>query len=190
MKRLFDLLVCFAMLPIVVFPLLLTWILVKLTSHGPAIYWSDRVGRENQIFQMPKFRTMRTDTPQLATHLLADSERWITPFGRFLRKTSLDELPQIWSILRGEMSLVGPRPALFNQTDLVSLRTEKGIHKLRPGLTGWAQVNGRDTLQVPEKVAFDEFYLHHQSIAFDLKIMAMTISTVARGDDILQSRQQ
>lgn len=148
---------------------------VRLESPGPALHWSRRVGRGNRIFRMPKFRTMRTGAPDVATHLLADPEAWVTPLGRFLRRTSLDELPQLWSVLRGEMSLVGPRPALFNQDDLVALRTEHGIDRLRPGLTGWAQVNGRDELPIPEKVRLDLEYMRRMSLAFDLRILARTV---------------
>lgn len=153
-------------------------ILVRMTSKGPALYWSERVGRCNRIFQMPKFRSMRTDAPQLATHLLANAQVYLTPIGGFLRRTSLDEVPQLFSILRGDLSFVGPRPALFNQTDLVALRTELGIHRLVPGLTGWAQVNGRDELPIPEKVQFDREYLQRQSFKFDLQIMMLTIVKV------------
>ena len=165
-------------------PMALIGILVKLTSRGPALYWSDRVGRDNALFRMPKFRTMRTDTPAVATHLLGQPEQYLTPLGGFLRKSSLDELPQIWSILVGDMSLVGPRPALFNQADLVALRTEKGVHHLVPGLTGWAQVNGRDELPVPQKVELDAAYLQHISWALDMRIMAKTFFKVLRRDDV------
>ena len=149
--------------------------MVRATSPGPAIHWSKRVGQGNRIFPMPKFRTMRIDTPQVATHLMAEPERWLTPVGAFLRKTSLDELPQLISVLKGDMSLVGPRPALFNQDDLVALRTEAGVEALRPGLTGWAQVNGRDELPIPVKVALDREYLQRRSWGFDLKVLAMTV---------------
>jgi O-antigen biosynthesis protein WbqP len=154
---------------------------VRLESPGPALHWSKRVGRRNAIFLMPKFRTMRTGTPDVATHLLADPDRWITPFGRFLRRTSLDELPQLWSVLVGHMSLVGPRPALFNQDDLVALRTQAGVDVLRPGLTGWAQINGRDELPIPEKVRLDREYLEKMSLGFDLKIMAGTARAAVTG---------
>jgi O-antigen biosynthesis protein WbqP len=153
-------------------------LLIKITSKGPTIYWSDRVGRNNRIFRMPKFRSMRIDTPQLPTHLLSDAAAYVTPIGSFLRRTSLDELPQLWSILAGDMSFVGPRPALFNQQDLVALRTERGIHVLVPGLTGWAQINGRDELPIPVKVQFDYEYLQRRSIRFDLAIICMTIGKV------------
>jgi O-antigen biosynthesis protein WbqP len=162
-------------------------LLVILTSKGPAFYWSQRVGAGNKLFAMPKFRSMRTDTPVVATHLLTDSRQWITPLGHFLRKTSLDELPQLWSILVGDMSFVGPRPALFNQHDLVELRTARGVDQLRPGLTGWAQVNGRDELSIPEKVRFDEDYLARQSLWLDLKIIALTFIKVAIADGIQQA---
>ena len=157
---------------------------VKLTSPGSILYWSDRVGKNNSIFKMPKFRTMRTDTPAVATHLLGDPDRWLSPIGKFLRKTSLDELPQLFSILTGDMSIVGPRPALFNQDDLVALRTEKGVHKLTPGLTGWAQINGRDELPIPVKVDFDVWYLEHRSFWLDLKIIVMTFVKVLRKEGV------
>lgn len=157
---------------------------IKLTSKGPVLYWSERVGQDNRIFRMPKFRTMRTDTPAVATHLLDDPARFLTPIGGFLRKTSLDELPQIWSILAGDMTLVGPRPALFNQDDLVAMRTERGVHALVPGLTGLAQVSGRDELPIPEKVAYDAEYKRAISFATDLKIIARTIIKVLRRDGV------
>lgn len=164
--------------------MLLTALAVRLTSPGPVLYWSDRVGRHNAIFKMPKFRTMRTDTPAVATHLLGDPDRWLTPIGKFLRKSSLDELPQLLSILTGDMSFVGPRPALFNQDDLIGLRTEKGVHRLVPGLTGWAQINGRDELSIPDKVEFDTFYLHRQSFLLDMKILFLTFLKVVRSDGV------
>ncbi|MDE2488923.1 MAG: sugar transferase [Alphaproteobacteria bacterium] len=154
---------------------------VRLDSPGPALHWSRRVGRYNRIFLMPKYRTMRIGTPDVATHLLADPDRWITPLGRFLRRTSLDEVPQLWSVLKGDMSLVGPRPALFNQDDLVALRAEAGVDRLRPGLTGWAQINGRDELPIPEKVKLDGEYLQRMSLAFDLRILAVTALTALTG---------
>jgi len=154
---------------------------VRLESPGAALHWSRRVGRRNRIFAMPKFRTMRTGAPNVASHLLDDADRWLTPLGRFLRRTSLDELPQLWSVLKGDMSLVGPRPALFNQDDLVALRTEAGVDALRPGLTGWAQVNGRDELPVPEKARLDREYLERMSFAFDLRILAMTARAALSG---------
>ena len=159
-------------------------ILVQLTSKGSVLYWSDRVGRENKIFKMPKFRSMRIDTPAVATHLLSDPDVYLSPIGGFLRITSLDELPQIWSILKGDMSFVGPRPALFNQDDLIALRTEYGVDQLTPGLTGWAQVNGRDELPIPEKVALDVEYMQRQSFWFDLKILWMTFLKVIKRDGV------
>lgn len=165
-------------------PMSVIALLIKLTSRGPVLYWSDRVGIDNTIFKMPKFRTMRTDTPALATHLLENPHRYITSIGKFLRKTSLDELPQLFSILKGEISFVGPRPALFNQDDLIDLRTQKGVHKISPGLTGWAQVNGRDDLPIPKKVEFDEYYLKYQSFTFDLKILFLTFLKVIRSEGV------
>jgi len=164
--------------------MLLISLLVKLTSPGSVLYWSDRVGKDNRIFRMPKFRTMRTDTPAVATHLLGNPDQWLTPIGRFLRKSSLDELPQLWSILAGEMSIVGPRPALFNQNDLIVLRTEKGVHTLTPGLTGWAQVNGRDELPIPLKVEFDEWYLAKRSFSLDMKIILITFLKVLKKEGV------
>jgi O-antigen biosynthesis protein WbqP len=166
-------------------PLLLALaLLIKVTSNGPVIFWSDRVGRDNRIFRMPKFRSMSINTPQLPTHLLSDPEVYLTPVGSLLRRTSLDELPQLWSILAGDLSFVGPRPALFNQDDLVALRTERGIHALVPGLTGWAQVNGRDELPIPVKVQFDFEYLKQQSLQFDLAIICMTIGKVLHQEGV------
>jgi O-antigen biosynthesis protein WbqP len=153
-------------------------LLVKITSEGPVLYWSDRIGKDNTIFRMPKFRTMRVNTPEVATHLLTSSDQHLTSVGKMLRKFSLDELPQLVSVLKGDMSFVGPRPALYNQDDLVELRTKKGIHKLVPGITGWAQVNGRDELPIPVKVEFDEYYLKHRSFVFDLRILFLTFSSV------------
>lgn len=181
LKRLFDILVATVGLALG-WPLLLVLaVAVRLDSPGPAIHWSRRVGQGNRIFRMPKFRTMRTDTPDVATHLLETPERWVTPLGRFLRRTSLDELPQLWSVLAGEMSLVGPRPALFNQDDLVALRTDAGVHVLRPGVTGWAQVNGRDDLAIPEKVRLDREYLDRANVLFDLAILARTACMALTG---------
>lgn len=183
-KRVFDFAVT---LPVTVLllPLLVgIALVVKVTSPGPVVYWSNRVGKNNQIFRMPKFRSMRVDTPQLATHLLDNAGAYLTPVGSFLRRTSLDELPQLFSILAGDLSLVGPRPALFNQKDLVQLRTEKGIHNLIPGLTGWAQVNGRDELPVPVKVQFDYEYLQRQSLTFDLHILGKTVAKVLRSEGV------
>jgi len=184
MKRMFDLCLAFLALIILVVPLVIVALLVKLTSHGPALYWSNRVGRNNVIFKMPKFRTMRVDTPPMATHLMTEPEAFLTPIGGFLRKTSLDELPQLFSILSGNMSFVGPRPALFNQEDLIALRTAKGVHHITPGLTGWAQVNGRDDLPIPAKVAYDEYYLTHRSFGFDFKIIAMTAMQALTGKGV------
>ncbi len=183
-KRLFDFLAALAAIIVFFIPILIVALAVRLTSPGPILYWSDRVGRENKIFRMPKFRSMRTDTPAVATHLLKDPNIYLTPIGSFLRKSSLDELPQLWCILKGEMSIVGPRPALFNQHDLVALRTERGVDALLPGLTGWAQVNGRDELPIPEKVALDEDYLHRRSFLFDLKIIFLTVLKVVRRDGV------
>jgi O-antigen biosynthesis protein WbqP len=182
-KRATDIAVSAAALLVLAIPLVLVAAVVRATSPGPAIHWSKRVGRDNALFPMPKFRTMRIDTPQVATHLMTEPGRWLTPVGGFLRRTSLDELPQLISVLKGDMSLVGPRPALFNQDDLVALRTEAGVHVLRPGLTGWAQVNGRDELPIPVKVTLDAEYLQRRSLAFDLRILAMTLAGVlgARG---------
>lgn len=183
LKRTFDIVVAGAALAVGWPVLLALAVAVRLTSPGPAIHWSHRVGRNNRIFPMPKFRSMRTDTPDVATHLLENPGQWITPIGGFLRRSSLDELPQLWSVLTGDMSLVGPRPALFNQDDLVALRTEAGVHHLRPGLTGWAQVNGRDELPIPEKVKLDAEYLARRSFSFDLAIIVATARTAlfARG---------
>ena len=184
MKRVFDILVgCMAALLLLV-PVLLVAIAVRLTSKGPALYWSDRVGRNNVIFKMPKFRSMRMGTAAVATHLLADARSHLTPIGSFLRKSSLDELPQLWSILVGDMSFVGPRPALFNQQDLIALRTQQGVHNLVPGLTGWAQVNGRDELPIPEKVELDVAYLQRQSLRFDIHILWMTFVKVLKRDGV------
>jgi len=184
MKRIFDLLLALSLGLVFLLPIVLVAIAVKLTSPGPAIYWSDRVGRHNSIFRMPKFRTMRTDTPAVATHLLADPAAYLTPIGSFLRKTSLDEFPQLWSILKGDMSFVGPRPALFNQNDLIDLRTEHKVHELIPGLTGWAQVNGRDELEIPVKVKLDAEYLQRQSMFFDIRILWLTFVKVIRRDGV------
>jgi O-antigen biosynthesis protein WbqP len=184
MKRLFDIMLgCLAALVLLV-PVLLVAIAVCLTSQGPALYWSDRVGRNNVIFKMPKFRSMRVGTPAVATHLLADARSHLTPIGSFLRKSSLDELPQLWSILVGHMSFVGPRPALFNQQDLIDLRTAQGVHTLVPGLTGWAQVNGRDELPIPDKVKLDVAYLQRQSLWFDIRILWLTFIKVLRRDGV------
>lgn len=174
MKRCVDLLLAALAALILGLPLLLVAVAVRCTSRGPVLYWSDRVGRDNQLFRMPKFRSMRVGTPAVATHLLNNPESHLTPIGSFIRKTSLDELPQLWSILVGDMSFVGPRPALFNQHDLIALRTQSGVDKLVPGLTGWAQINGRDELPIPQKVALDVEYLKRRSLVFDLKILFLT----------------
>ncbi len=184
MKRLLDLMLALAGILVFALPLILVALLVKCSSRGPVLYWSDRVGRDNQLFSMPKFRSMRVDTPAVATHLLSDPQQYLTPVGALLRKTSLDELPQLWSILRGDMSVVGPRPALFNQDDLIALRTQAGVHRLVPGLTGWAQVNGRDTLPIPDKVALDIEYLQRKSVWLDLRIIWMTLIKVFRSDGV------
>lgn len=183
-KRVFD--IASSMLLIFLLsPLLLALALViKATSRGPILYWSSRVGKDNRLFQMPKFRSMRMETPQVATHLLSDPLTYLTPVGSFLRRTSLDELPQLFSILAGSLTFVGPRPALFNQNDLIALRTARGIHVLVPGLTGWAQVNGRDELPIPVKVKFDYEYLRRRSFKFDLRIIGMTVVKVVRSEGI------
>ena len=184
MKRLFDLSVaCIAAL-VSLGPILIVALAVRLTSPGPVLYWSNRVGKDNRIFKMPKFRSMRIDTPAVATHLLENPDQWLTSIGSFLRKSSLDELPQLWSILKGDMSFVGPRPALFNQDDLIALRTEAGVHELLPGLTGWAQINGRDELPIPEKVKLDVEYLQQRSIWFDIRILWLTFVKVIQRDGI------
>jgi len=164
--------------------MLIVAVMVKLTSKGPVLYWSNRVGKDNIIFKMPKFRTMRTETPAVATHMLKNSDKYLTPVGPFLRKFSLDEFPQLWSVLKGDMSFVGPRPALYNQSDLVELRTRKGVHKLMPGITGWAQVNGRDNLAIPVKVEYDEYYLKHMSFLFDFKILLLTFNKVIKREGV------
>jgi O-antigen biosynthesis protein WbqP len=184
LKRLFDITLALCVSTFLLVPLALTALAVRCSSNGPALYWSDRVGRHNRIFKMPKFRTMRIDTPALATHLLQNPDQWLTPIGSFMRKSSLDELPQLWSILKGDMSFVGPRPALFNQADLISMRTKKGVHELLPGLTGWAQVNGRDELPIPHKVQLDLSYMQRQSLLFDLKILWMTVLKVLTRDGV------
>ena len=184
MKRIFDLTLAVVAGIFLLTPVLLLAVLVRLTSKGPVLYWSERVGRNNTIFKMPKFRTMRVGTPALATHLLSNPDSYLTPIGSFLRKSSLDELPQLWSILKGDMSFVGPRPALFNQHDLIELRTEQGVHELVPGLTDWAQVNGRDELPIPDKVKLDVEFLHRQSLWFDIRILWMTFVKVLRRDGV------
>jgi O-antigen biosynthesis protein WbqP len=180
MKRFFDLIIAFTAIFFLIIPMGLLALLVKLTSPGPILYWSKRLGRHEIIFEMPKLRSMRVHTPELATHLLSQPEVWLTPVGDFLRKFSLDELPQLWCIIKGDMSFVGPRPALFNQADLISLRKQSGINQLRPGLTGWAQVNGRDELSIEEKVKFDAEYLQLQSFIFDIKILWTTFENVLK----------
>jgi len=184
MKRIFDLLLGIVILVLLVTPMLLISIAVRLSSKGPALYWSDRVGKNNKIFKMPKFRSMLTDTPAVATHLLDNPDAYLSPIGGFLRLSSLDELPQLFSVLKGDMSFVGPRPALYNQDDLIALRTEKGVDKLLPGITGWAQVNGRDELSIPDKVALDTEYLNRQSFWFDIKILWMTFLKVMKRDGV------
>lgn len=184
MKRLFDLALGLFAAIVLLVPITVVAVLVRFTSPGPALYWSDRVGRHNKIFKMPKFRSMRVGTPAVATHLLADPKSVLTPIGSFIRKSSLDELPQLWSILVGDMSFVGPRPALFNQHDLIGLRTQKGVDTLVPGLTGWAQVNGRDELPIPQKVALDAEYLQRQGFWFDIQILWLTFLKVVRRDGV------
>lgn len=184
MKRLFDVVVVVCAACVLAVPLLAVAIAVKLTSNGPVLYWSDRVGRGNRIFRMPKFRSMRIDTPAVATHLLQDPDTWLTPIGSFVRRTSLDELPQLWSIFVGDMSLVGPRPALFNQQDLIELRSTYGVSQLVPGLTGWAQINGRDELPIPEKVALDVEYMRRRSFWFDCQILWTTAIKVIQRDGV------
>jgi O-antigen biosynthesis protein WbqP len=184
LKRFFDIALSLVVLLFLAVPMIFAALLVKLTSPGPVLYWSDRVGKNNTIFKMPKFRTMLTDTPAVATHLLNDPDRYLTPIGNFLRKSSLDELPQLYSIISGDMSFVGPRPALYNQDDLVALRTVKGVHVLLPGLTGWAQINGRDELPIPVKVEFDAYYLAHRSFALDIRILFLTLFKVIRSEGV------
>jgi len=184
MKRIFDLILAIFLFLVLLISLLLIAVLVISTSKGPALYWSDRIGKNNKIFKMPKFRSMLADTPAVATHLLDNPDVYLSPIGGFLRSTSLDELPQLFSVLNGDMSFVGPRPALFNQDDLITLRTEKGVDKLLPGITGWAQVNGRDELSIPDKVALDVEYLNRQSFWFDMKILWMTFLKVIKRDGV------
>jgi O-antigen biosynthesis protein WbqP len=184
MKRAFDLVGSLIAFFSFALPLILTAVAVRISSPGPILFWSDRIGQNNRVFQMPKFRSMRIETPAVATHLLQNPDQWLTPIGSFLRRSSLDELPQLWCILKGDMSFVGPRPALFNQDDLIALRTDLGIDKLLPGLTGWAQVNGRDDLPIPQKVALDLEYTQRQSIFFDLKILWMTALKVLTKDGV------
>ena len=184
MKYFFDLIMAWCLLCFLSIPILVVGLMVKLTSKGPALYWSDKVGINNTIFRMPKFRTMRVDTPAVATHLMKNSDDYLTPIGSLLRRFSLDELPQLYSVIKGDISFVGPRPALYNQDDLVGLRTGKGIHKLIPGITGWAQVNSRDELPIPVKVDFDEYYLKNRSFVFDLKILWMTLVNVLNREGV------
>ena len=184
MKRLFDILLALWALLFLIWPALIVAVLVKFTSKGPVLYWSDRVGKDNVIFKMPKFRSMKVDTPAVATHLLTDPKSVLTPIGDFLRKSSLDELPQIWCILKGDMTFVGPRPALFNQDDLIAYRTEQNVHELVPGLTGWAQVNGRDELPIPEKVKYDAEYKQKMNFSFDLYIIWLTFLKVIKRDGV------
>ena len=184
MKRLFDLFLAALAAIALLVPLLLVAVAVRLTSKGPVLYWSDRVGHYNALFKMPKFRSMQVGTPPVATHLLANPDQYLTPIGSFLRKSSLDELPQLWSIIKGDMSFVGPRPALFNQDDLIELRTRQSVHQLMPGLTGWAQINGRDDLPIPDKVKLDVMYLQRQSLWFDIQILWLTFVSVIRRDGI------
>jgi O-antigen biosynthesis protein WbqP len=184
MKQIFDLLLGIVILALLVIPMLLIFITVLLSSKGPALYWSDRVGKNNKIFKMPKFRSMLIDTPAVATHLLSNPDSHLSPIGNFLRRSSLDELPQLFSVLKGDMSFVGPRPALFNQEDLIALRSEKGVDKLLPGITGWAQVNGRDELLILDKVTLDVEYMNHQSFWFDIKILWMTFLKVIKKDGV------
>lgn len=183
-KRIFDVVMVIILTCIFCIPIFFIACMIKISSRGPVLYWSDRIGLNNEVFKMPKFRTMRTDTPAVATHLLKNPEMYLTPAGSFLRKFSLDELPQLWNILKGDMSFIGPRPALYNQDDLVELRTQKNIHILIPGITGWAQVNGRDELPIPVKVEFDEYYLINKSFILDLKIIWMTFVKVLKREGI------
>lgn len=184
MKRIFDFSLILILCPFLVLPIVLIALLVRVTSAGPAFYWSERIGKDNKVFRMPKFRSMRIEAPTVATHLLSNPQLYLSPIGSFLRKSSLDELPQLWSILRGHMSFVGPRPALFNQDDLIALRTQAGVHKLTPGLTGWAQINGRDELPITEKVSLDREYLRRQSFWFDLRIFFLTIGKIFQKNGI------
>lgn len=184
LKRLFDIALSLCALAAFIVPMFFIAILIKATSQGPVLYWSKRVGRNNKIFLMPKFRSMQTNAPQVATHLMADAQSFLTPIGAFLRKSSLDELPQIFAVLRGDMSIVGPRPALFNQQDLITLRTSFAIESLRPGITGWAQINGRDELPIPVKVGYDRFYKENYSFILDMKIIFATFLKVIKADGI------
>jgi O-antigen biosynthesis protein WbqP len=184
LKRAMDVALASASLVVLSGPMVAVALAIRTTSKGPALHWSRRIGKGNREFKMPKFRTMRIDTPQVPTHLMTQAKDFVTPIGRLLRKTSVDELPQLISILKGDMSFVGPRPALFNQDDLVAMRTAKGVHRLTPGLTGWAQINGRDELPIPVKVDFDAYYLEHQSLPLDLKIVALTALKAVTGESV------
>jgi O-antigen biosynthesis protein WbqP len=184
MKRIFDLIAAIVLSVLLGIPMMLIALLVKLTSKGPVLHWSDRVGVNNTLFKMPKFRTMRIETPPVATHLLENPDKYLTPIGPLLRRFSLDEFPQLWSVLKGDMSFVGPRPALYNQDDLIELRTKKGVHTLVPGITGWAQVNGRDILPIPVKVEYDDYYLQHRSFWFDMKILWLTFIKVIKREGV------
>ena len=184
MKRIFDLILASFLLCLLIIPILIIALIIKLISKGPVLHWSGRIGINNRIFKMPKFRTMHINTPDIATHLMKNANDYLTLIGAFLRKLSLDELPQLYSVLKGDMSFVGPRPALYNQDDLIELRTIKGIHKITPGITGWAQINGRDDLPIPVKVDFDEHYLKNRSFLFDIKILFLTVFKVAKGDGV------
>ncbi|MBU4376268.1 MAG: sugar transferase [Candidatus Omnitrophica bacterium] len=184
MKRIFDLITALLLLACLSLPLLAIAVIIKLTSAGPVLYWSDRVGKDNKIFKMCKFRTMRIDTPVVATHLFKDADRYVTPIGSFLRRFSLDELPQLFNIISGDMTFVGPRPALFNQDDLIELRSRKNVHSLTPGVTGWAQINGRDKLPIPIKVEFDEYYLKNKSLLLDIKIIFITLLKVIKREGV------
>lgn len=184
MKRIFDLALSLVLLALLFIPMLVIALLIKISSKGPVIFWTDRVGVDNRIFKMAKFRTMKLNTPQVATHLMEDSALYLTPIGKFLRRYSLDEIPQLFNIFSGDMTFVGPRPALFNQYDLIELRTQKNIHKLVPGITGWAQINGRDNLPIPAKVEFDDYYLKNKSMELDIRIIFITIFKAAAGENI------
>lgn len=184
LKRIFDILVTIALMVLLSVPMIVVGLIIKVSSRGRVLFWSRRVGMDNRIFEMPKFRTMRTDTPDLATHLLEDADSFVTPFGAWLRKYSIDEFPQLWSVLKGDMSLVGPRPALYNQYDLIELRTERGVHMLVPGITGWAQINGRDSISIRTKVEYDEYYLKKRSFRLDMMILWRTFGKVVRMEDV------
>ena len=183
-KRLFDIMFSMVLIGIGAIPIVILSLLIKLSSPGPILFWSSRIGINNQVFRMPKFRTMQVNTPNIATHLMHDPDRYLTPIGRILRKTSLDEVPQLFSVLKGDMSFVGPRPALYNQNDLISLRTEKGVHRICPGITGWAQVNGRDDLSIRRKVQYDAYYLANRSLAFDLRTIVRTLISVLKQEGV------